>query len=116
MVKICDVNNYPSENEEKYKEHFEKFKHPLHIFQKWAIEGIVEGQHVLACCPTGSGKSLPAEFSLDFFVSNGKKVIYCSPIKSLSNQKFNDFSQKYPHLRVGIITGDISCNEELLCH
>ena len=110
MVKICDVNNYPSENEEKYKEHFEKFKHPLHIFQKWAIEGIVEGQHVLACCPTGSGKSLPAEFSLDFFVSQGKKVIYSSPIKSLSNQKFNDFSQKYPHLRVGIITGDISCN------
>ena len=91
MVKNCDINNYPSEHEEKYKEHFTKFKYPLHIFQKWAIEGIVEGHYVLACCPTGSGKSLPAEFSVDFFASRGKKVIYCSPIKSLSNQKFADF-------------------------
>jgi superfamily II RNA helicase len=112
MVKICDTNNYPSENEEKYKEHFEQFKYPLHIFQKYAIEGIVEGHHVLVTAPTGSGKSLPAEFSLDFFVSKGKKVIYCSPIKALSNQKFDDFSKKYPHLRVGIITGDIKCNPD----
>jgi superfamily II RNA helicase len=112
MVKICDTNNYPSENEEKYKEHFDKFKYPLHIFQKYAIEGIVEGQHVLVTAPTGSGKSLPAEFSLDFFVSKGKKVIYCSPIKALSNQKFDDFSKKYQHLRVGIITGDIKCNPD----
>ena len=110
MVKNCDINNYPSEHEEKYKEHFTKFKYPLHIFQKWAIEGIVEGHYVLACCPTGSGKSLPAEFSVDFFASRGKKVIYCSPIKSLSNQKFADFSQKYPHVSIGIITGDIRCN------
>jgi len=112
MVKICDTNNYHSENEAKYKEHFEQFKYPLHIFQKYAIEGIVEGHHVLVTAPTGSGKSLPAEFSLDFFASKGKKVIYCSPIKALSNQKFDDFSKKYPHLRVGIITGDIKCNPD----
>jgi len=112
MVKICDIDNYSSENEEKYKEHFTKFKYPLHIFQKWAIEAIVEGHHVLATAPTGSGKSLPAEFSLDFFVSRGKKVIYCSPIKSLSNQKFFDFSQKYTGISVGIITGDIRCNPD----
>ena len=112
MVKICDINNYPSENEEKYKEHFAKFKHPLHIFQKWSIEGIVEGHHVLVTAPTGSGKSLPAEFCLDFFVSQGKKVIYCSPIKALSNQKFDDFSKKYQHISVGIITGDIKCNPD----
>ncbi len=112
MVKICDINNYPSENEEKYKEHFEKFKYPLHIFQKWAIEAIVEGQHVLVTAPTGSGKSLPAEFSVEYFSSIKKKVIYCSPIKSLSNQKFYDFSQKYPHVSVGIITGDIRCNPD----
>ena len=112
MVKICAVDNYPSENEEKYKEHFEQFKYPLHVFQKWAIEGIIEGNHVLACCPTGSGKSLPAEFSLDFFVSRGKKVIYTCPIKSLSNEKFHSFTKKYQHISVGIITGDIRCNPD----
>jgi len=110
MVKVCSITNYPKES--KYNEYFEKFQYPLHIFQKWAIEGIVEGQHVLVTAPTGSGKSLPAEFSLDFFVSKGKKVIYCSPIKALSNQKFFDFSQKYPHLTIGIITGDIKTNPD----
>ena len=112
MVHICSINNYPTENENKYKQYFEKFSYPLHIFQKWAIEGIVEGHHVLACCPTGSGKSLPAEFALDYFHSKGKKTIYCSPIKSLSNQKYSDFTQKYPHISVGIITGDIRCNPD----
>jgi superfamily II RNA helicase len=112
MVKNCSITNYPEENETTYKEYFDSFKYPLHIFQKWAIEGIVEGNHVLCCCPTGSGKSLPAEFSIGYFHSKGKKVIYCSPIKSLSNQKFNDFTQKYPHVRVGIVTGDIRCNPD----
>ena len=112
MVKICTTTNYPNDNELKYKEYFGKFSYPLHIFQKWAIEGIIEGHHVLVTAPTGSGKSLPAEFALDYFHSIGKKTIYCSPIKSLSNQKFNDFTQKYPHVRVGIITGDISCNPD----
>jgi superfamily II RNA helicase len=112
MVKICSITNYPNDNECKYQEYFNKFNYPLHIFQKWAIEGIVEGHHVLVTSPTGSGKSLPAEFALDYFYSNGKKTIYCSPIKSLSNQKFNDFSQKYPHIRVGIVTGDVSCNPD----
>jgi superfamily II RNA helicase len=106
------MTHYPSENEVKYKEHFEKFNYPLHIFQKWAIEGIVEGHHVLCCCPTGSGKSLPAEFAVQYFASYGKKVIYCSPIKSLSNQKFSDFTQKYPQVSVGIITGDLRCNPD----
>jgi superfamily II RNA helicase len=112
MVKVCAISNYPEENEEKYKDYFAKFNYPLHIFQKWAIESVVTGNHALVCCPTGSGKSLPAEFALDYFHSKGKKTIYCSPIKSLSNQKFYDFTQKYPHICVGIITGDVRNNPD----
>ena len=112
MVKVCSIAQYPAENENLYKEYFHQFKHPLHIFQKWAIEGIVKGNHILVTAPTGSGKSLPAEFAVNFFHSKGKKTIYCSPIKSLSNQKFYDFIQKYPHINVGIITGDIRCNPD----
>jgi superfamily II RNA helicase len=110
MVKICDINNYPSENEDKYKEHFEKFKFPLHIFQKYAIEGIVEGQHVLITAPTGTGKTLPGEFSIEHFASQGKKVIYTCPIKALSNEKFHTFTKKYEHISIGLITGDIKTN------
>ena len=112
MVKVCSLTNYPKENEVNNKEYFEKFSYPLHIFQKCAIEGIVNGHHILVTAPTGSGKSLPAEFAIDFFHSKCKKSIYCSPIKSLSNQKFYDFSQKYPHISIGIITGDIRCNPD----
>jgi superfamily II RNA helicase len=112
MVKVCSLTNYPAENFSKYQEYFEKFDYPLHIFQKWAIEGIIEGQHVLVTAPTGSGKSLPAEFAIDFFHSKNKKTIYCSPIKALSNQKFYDFTQKYPHISVGLITGDIKTNPD----
>ena len=110
MVKICDINNYPSENEEKYKEHFEQFKFPLHIFQKYAIEGIVEGQHVLIMAPTGTGKTLPGEFCIEHFVSQGKKVIYTTPLKALSNEKFHSFSKKHQHISIGLITGDIKTN------
>jgi superfamily II RNA helicase len=111
MVKIC-AYNYPKENEDKYKHFYEKYTYGLHDFQKWCVEGTVEGHHLLVCCPTGSGKSFGAEFALDYFHSLGKKTIYCSPIKSLSNQKFNDFTIKYPHVKVGIVTGDISCNTD----
>ena len=112
MVKVCSLTNYPESSFSKYKEYFEKFDYPLHIFQKYAIEGIVEGNHVLVTAPTGSGKSLPAEFAIDYFHSLKKKTIYCSPIKALSNQKFYDFSQKYPHISIGLITGDIKTNPD----
>ena len=112
MVKVCSLTNYPDNSFSKYKEYFEKFDYPLHIFQKYAIEGIVEGHHVLVTAPTGSGKSLPAEFAIDYFHSLKKKTIYCSPIKALSNQKFYDFSQKYPHISIGLITGDIKTNPD----
>lgn len=109
MVKLCSLI-YPQENEEMYKQYYQQFKYPLHDFQKWSIESTVEQNHTLVCAPTGTGKSLCAEFAIDFFHSKGKKSIYCSPIKSLSNQKFYDFTQKYPHISVGLITGDIKTN------
>ena len=109
MVKICSLV-YPYENEESFKEYYENFKYELHDFQKWSIDGLVNGHHILVTAPTGTGKSMPAEFAIDFFHSKGKKSIYCSPIKSLSNQKFYDFTQKYPHISIGLITGDIKTN------
>jgi superfamily II RNA helicase len=111
MVKICP-NTYPSSSEEKYKQYFEKYPFPLSSFQKYALEAIVEGHHILVTAHTGSGKTLPAEFSIEHFVSQGKKVIYTSPIKALSNQKFHEFGIKYPHISFGILTGDIKCNPE----
>lgn len=106
------MTNYPKEQDTKYKEQFEKYPYSLSIFQKYAIEAIIEGQHVLITAHTGSGKTLPAEFAIEHFVSLGKKVIYTGPIKSLINQKFYDFTHKYPNITFGILTGDIKANPD----
>lgn len=107
MVKIC-TETYPSNS--KYESYFELYPYPLSCFQKYAIESIVEGHHVLVTAHTGSGKTLPAEFAIQHFTSLGKKVIYTSPIKALSNQKFYEFTNKYPHISFGLFTGDIKTN------
>jgi len=111
MVKVCSYN-YPKSDDEGYEKYHEMYEYPLHDFQKWALKGIVDGNHVLVCAPTGSGKTLPGEFALNFFHSKGKRTIYTSPIKALSNEKFYNFTRKYPHLSVGLITGDIKTNPE----
>ena len=112
MVKICNTTIYSEENDAKYSEYFESFGFPLSPFQKYAIEAIVEGHHVLVTAHTGSGKTLPAEFAIQHFVKGGKRVIYTSPIKALSNQKYYELSKKYPHISFGLLTGDIKTNPE----
>ena len=107
MVVICN-KPYPSNS--KYDSHFELYPYPLSDFQKYAIESIVDGNHVLVTAHTGSGKTLPAEFAIRHFSQMGKKVIYTSPIKALSNQKYHEFTQKYPDISFGLFTGDIKTN------
>jgi superfamily II RNA helicase len=109
MVKLC---NTPYSTESKYDEYFTLYPYPLSDFQKYAIEAIVEGHHVLVTAHTGSGKTLPAEFAINHFTKTGKKVIYTSPIKALSNQKYYEFTQKYPHISFGLFTGDIKTNPD----
>ena len=109
MVVICK-EKFP--NDEMFQEHFGTFPFPLSDFQKYAIQAIVEGNHILVTAHTGSGKTLPAEFAIEYFAGKGKKVIYTSPIKALSNQKFHEFTKKFPHISFGILTGDIKFNPE----
>ena len=111
MVKVCSYN-YPKSNEEEYKKYYENYPYELHDFQKWSIEATVTGNHVLITAPTGTGKTFGGEFAIQYFHSKGKKVIYTTPIKALSNEKFHAFTQKYPHISVGLITGDIKTNPD----
>ena len=76
-----------------------------HVKQFWKIN-ITYYNH------TGSGKTLPAEFVIYYYIRIKKRVIYTSPIKALSNQKYKEFKEKYPDIEVGILTGDIKHNPE----
>ena len=110
MVLTC---NSPFTEDETYGTHFNCFpSFTLSDFQKWAIKGIVENQHILITAHTGSGKTLPAEFAIQHYVAAGKKVIYTTPIKALSNTKLSELRRKYPDISFGIITGDVKDNPE----
>ena len=110
MVLDCNI---PFNEDAAYSKHFSLFSSfTLSDFQKWAIKGIVENQHILITAHTGSGKTLPAEFAIQHYVSMGKKVIYTTPIKALSNTKLSELRQKYPDISFGIITGDVKDNPE----
>ena len=94
----------------------ELFPFQLDTFQKEAIRAIENKQHVLVTAHTGSGKTVPAEFAIHHFCStNNQRVIYTSPIKSLSNQKFHELSQRFPYISFGICTGDIKYNPDADC-
>jgi superfamily II RNA helicase len=106
------IKNSPY-NDSNYTHYFESFSSfPLSDFQKHAIQAIVDGNHVLVTAHTGSGKTLPAEFAIRHFTALGRRVIYTAPIKALSNQKFYDFTRKFPDISFGIITGDIKSNPD----
>jgi len=81
----------------------------LDRFQKEAIEILNQGKSVVVAAPTGAGKTLIAEHVMNHALESDLKVIYTSPVKALSNQKFRDFSGRFPH-RTGIVTGDVSIN------
>lgn len=110
FYKICTSPYVASSSLENLEMLFSSYPYELSDFQKYAIEAILGGHHVLSCAHTGSGKTLAAEFAIHHFVAKQKKVIYTSPIKALSNQKYYEFTNKYPHIRFGLLTGDIKTN------
>ncbi|EDO06191.1 helicase with zinc finger motif protein [Babesia bovis T2Bo] len=87
----------------------------LDDFQKRAIYHLHKMKHVFVAAHTSSGKTVVAEYAIALALSRGKKAVYTSPIKALSNQKFREFTKRYGNETVGIITGDVSCNPNAPC-
>ena len=84
----------------------------LDDFQRRALDALDAGRSVLVAAPTGSGKTLVAEYAVARALAEGGKVFYTTPLKALSNQKYADFSQAYGPQHVGLLTGDNSVNGE----
>ncbi|MFQ5621001.1 MAG: DEAD/DEAH box helicase [Candidatus Nanoarchaeia archaeon] len=82
----------------------------LDEFQVKAIEAIENNHSVVVSAPTGSGKTLTADYIIDRDLKLKKRVIYTAPIKALSNQKFKDFKEQYGPENIGILTGDVVIN------
>ena len=80
-------------------------------FQQEAIDYINQGYSVIVSAPTGSGKTAIAEHIISNSIQNKLGVIYTAPLKALSNQKFRDFQGQFKE-DIGILTGDVSINQE----
>jgi ATP-dependent RNA helicase HelY len=89
-----------------------RYPFPLDEYQVQAIGALGGGESVLVAAPTGSGKTVVAEFAVERALHAGRKAFYTTPLKALSNQKYGDFLARYGAGRVGLLTGDNSINGE----
>ena len=92
---------------------FSNYPFELSTFQKHAIQAWEDDKNVFCSAHTGSGKTLPAEWAINRVVNSSDIsgiVIYATPIKALSNDKYKDLKNKFPNADVGIITGDMKYN------
>ena len=117
--KIMQNINYAIEDEEDISQ-FDSIKdlaikYPFNLddFQKRSIMRLEQNKNVLVCAHTSSGKTVVAEYGIALGKKHLKRVVYTSPIKALSNQKYRDSKKRFND--VGILTGDVNINPDAQC-
>lgn len=85
----------------------------LDPFQQVSTASIERGESVLVSAHTSAGKTVVAEYAIAQSLNNNQRVIYTSPIKALSNQKYREFSAEFGD--VGLMTGDVTINPTATC-
>ena len=85
---------------------------PLDPFQLRATASVVAGDSVVVSAPTGSGKSAVGETAIIAALCAGRRAVYTTPLKALSNQKLKEFQALFGTRRVGLKTGDVDVNSE----
>lgn len=84
--------------------------------QKKAINaGLFDGNNILVCTPTASGKTLVAEMAiLQTVFEKQKKGVYVVPLRALATEKYKEFSKKYPQCKVTVTSGDMDSDDRYL--
>lgn len=85
----------------------------LDPFQQVAVSSIQREESVLVSAHTSAGKTVVAEYAIAQSLKNNQRVIYTSPIKALSNQKYREFAADFGD--VGLMTGDVTINPTATC-
>ena len=86
------------------------YKFELDTFQKIALAAIEADRSLLVSAHTSCGKTVVAEYAIAKSIKNKQRVIYTSPIKALSNQKFRELQEEF--VDVGLMTGDVTLNPD----
>ena len=90
-----------------------EYKFTLDSFQQTAIECLERNESVLVAAHTSAGKTVVAEYAIAMSFREKQRVIYTSPIKALSNQKYRELHSEFED--VGLITGDVTINQNSSC-
>ena len=85
----------------------------LDPFQRISISSIERDESVLVSAHTSAGKTVVAEYAIAQCLKRNQRVIYTSPIKALSNQKYREFNEAFGD--VGLMTGDVTINPTASC-
>lgn len=80
----------------------------LDEFQAEAIMRLRQDTSTIVSAPTGTGKTLVADYLVDMVLGEAKRVVYTGPIKALVSQKYRSFVAAFGKENVGIMTGDVS--------
>ncbi|MFM8404581.1 MAG: DEAD/DEAH box helicase, partial [Actinomycetota bacterium] len=87
-----------------------QYEFPLDEFQQLGCQHLEDGKSVLIAAPTGAGKTIIGEFATFLAERKGNRCFYTTPIKALSNQKYQDLVKIFGESEVGLLTGDSSIN------
>ncbi|KAI0036405.1 antiviral helicase [Vararia minispora EC-137] len=90
-----------------------EYKFTLDPFQQLSVHAIQRNESVLVSAHTSAGKTVVAEYAIAQALANKQRVIYTSPIKALSNQKFREMEAEFGD--VGLMTGDVTRNPSASC-
>lgn len=90
-----------------------EYKFQLDSFQQEAVNYIEKGESVLVAAHTSAGKTAVAEYAIAKSLRDKQRVVYTSPIKALSNQKYRDLQEEFQD--VGLMTGDMTINPNAAC-
>jgi superfamily II RNA helicase len=84
----------------------------LDQFQEEAVQHVEDGESVLVAAPTGTGKTLVADYLIEHVLERGGEVIYTAPVKALSNQKYREYTRQFGRDKIGLVTGDLVINRD----
>lgn len=84
----------------------------LDDFQRDALDAVDEMVNVLVSAPTGSGKTIVANYAIGQCIERGMRSFYTTPLKALSNQKYTELCALFGSAQVGLLTGDTSINRD----
>lgn len=90
-----------------------KYPFELDAFQRQAVRCIESRQSVLVSAHTSAGKTAVAEYAIAISLKQNSRVVYTSPIKALSNQKYRELQEEFQD--VGLMTGDVTINPNASC-